>query len=296
MPEPSSTPSLASSGHVAVQRDGRPIGITLRWLRRDPSAEIELVRTAPPLADDGAGESQLSASEPDSEALNAVAVSLRSLDRDLSGCTTHLAGEHPPETLDPLIEAAADAAGFTDRRELLQLRRSLPVPADHPGRGTTPLPLRAFVPGTDDDAWLRVNNRAFASHPDQGQQTNATLRAQRAEPWFDPAGFLVADDPSRPGELSGFCWTKVHEATDIDPALGEIYVIGVDPAHRGEGLGPVFTMAGLDYLAAKDLDTAVLYVEADNEPALRLYDRLGFATHRRRRVYNRPVKTPGTQS
>ena len=110
------------------------------------------------------------------------------------------------------------------------------------------------------------------------------------------AGFLVADDPGRPGEFSGFCWTKEHEATNTDPALGEIYVIGVDPSHRGEGLGPAFTMAGLDHLAAQGLTTAVLYVEADNEPARRLYDRLGFATHRRRRVYTRPTEPPGLPS
>lgn len=205
----------------------------------------------------------------------------------LSGAHVHLAAEHPASELEPLPEAVARAAGLTGRRDLLQLRRPLPVEADHPARTLAPaIATRPYAPGADDAAWIRVNNRAFAAHPDQGAETPETLLARRAEAWFDPAGFLVADDPERPGELAGFCWTKVHPATADEPRLGEIYVIGIDPTHRGEGLGPAFTLAGLDHLAGRGIRVANLYVEADNEPARRLYDRLGFVTHSRRRVYS----------
>ena len=209
-----------------------------------------------------------------------------------AGTTFHLAADHPVDSLDPLPEAVADALGMPHHRDLLQLRRPLPVEADLPARSAAPpVHVRPFVvprpgqPGGDADAWIRANNRAFAHHPDQGHQTRQTLRAQAHEDWFDPSGFLVADDPSRPGELSGFCWTKVHPPTDDDPQLGEIYVIGVDPAHGGEGLGAAFTLAGLDHLASKGITTAMLYVDADNAPARKLYDRLGFSAYRRRRVY-----------
>ena len=134
---------------------------------------------------------------------------------------------------------------------------------------------------------MRANNRSFAEHPDQGRETLDTLREHQSEDWFASTGFLVADDPTRPGELAGFCWTKVHPATDAEPALGEIYVIGVDPSHRGEGLGAAFVLAGLDHLAGQGITTAILYVDADNEPAVRLYERLGFEVHARRRVYTR---------
>src|SRR5699024_10507531 len=128
-------------------------------------------------------------------------------------------------------------------------------------------------------------NRAFADHPDQGSETIETLAARRSEGWYDPSGFLVLDDPDEPGELAGFCWTKVHPGVDGLPSLGEIYVIGVDPDHAGRGLGSQLVIAGLDHLAARGIPTANLYVEGDNESALRLYDRLGFTVYERRRVY-----------
>jgi mycothiol synthase len=223
-------------------------------------------------------------------AARAVADAVRSLAARpaLAGAEVHLAADHPAEAVDPLPEEVADAAGLPHRRDLLQLRRPLPVPADHPARDGAPaLAVRPFRPGADDAAWLEVNNAAFAHHPDQGRETPTTLASRAAEPWFDPAGFLVADDPDRPGALAGFCWTKVHPAAGDEPALGEIYVIGVHPSRHGAGLGAALVLAGLDHLAGLGLGDAMLYVDADNLPARRLYTGLGFAIARRRRVYSR---------
>ncbi|MHB8468123.1 MAG: GNAT family N-acetyltransferase, partial [Acidimicrobiales bacterium] len=101
-----------------------------------------------------------------------------------------------PSTRDP-----ADRRGdLTFGRDLLQLRR--PLPMDGP---RTDLIVRAFVPGRDEDPWLDLNNRAFAGHPEQGGWTRAELDAREAEPWFDPAGFLLHE---RDGNLVAFCWTK----------------------------------------------------------------------------------------
>ena len=164
---------------------------------------------------------------------------------------------------------AADA-GLAQSRTLHQMRRSLP--AERP----VTIETRAFRPGTDDDAWLRVNNRAFAEHREQGGWTLATFGQRQREPWFDAEGFRILDID---GAMAGFCWTKVHEATADDPKLGEIYVIAVDPAFHGRGLGAQLTLAGLDYLAAQGIGTAMLYVDADNVGAVTMYERLGFAVH-----------------
>jgi mycothiol synthase len=163
-------------------------------------------------------------------------------------------------------DAMAAANGFILRREILRLGRELPV-----GEPSS-LAVRPFRAGADDDAWLAVNNRAFAWHPDQGGWTRADLASRLAEPWFDPAGFLVHEED---GRLAGFCWTKVH--AQERPPLGEIFVIAVDPDFAGRGLGRGLVLAGLDHLAGRGLRDAILYVESTNAAARHLYDDLGFA-------------------
>lgn len=175
-------------------------------------------------------------------------------------------GDHPG------ARALADATGFRVVRELLQLRRSLDE--RFPGAAAIALPakitVRGFRPGQDDAAWLRLNAKAFAQHPEQGRTSQVDLAARMAEPWFDPAGFLIAEQD---GELVGFHWTKVHPE-----GLGEVYVLGVDPARHGGGLGRALTLAGLQHLYNRGLRTVLLYVEADNAAALAVYRRLGFTT------------------
>ncbi|MGY0006984.1 mycothiol synthase [Micromonospora sp. I033] len=178
-------------------------------------------------------------------------------------------GDHPSAA------ALAVDLGFTRARVLWQLRRplaaALPEPALPEG-----VRLRAFRPGEDDDAWLAVNSAAFAQHPEQGRWTQADLRLRLTEPWFDPAGFLLAEDTAT-GRLLGFHWTKVHERPG-SARIGEVYVLGVDPsAHRG-GLGRALTTAGLAYLRdRRGLDRVMLYVDESNTGAVALYERLGFA-------------------
>ncbi|GAA3003114.1 mycothiol synthase [Streptomyces fulvorobeus] len=172
----------------------------------------------------------------------------------------------------PAARHLAQILGLSLFRELRQLRRPLTgaaiaEPVLPPG-----VTVRTFNPGEDDAAWLGVNHAAFAHHPEQGSLTQRDLDDRKAEPWFDPKGFFLAE---RDGELIGFHWTKVH----ADEQLGEVYVVGIRPDAQGGGLGRALTAIGLRHLAAEGLPTAMLYVDADNPAALTVYERMGFVTH-----------------
>ena len=171
---------------------------------------------------------------------------------------------------------AARAAGLTRTRDLLQMRRPLPVGMDWS------VAVRPFVRGQDEDAWLRVNNRAFAEHPEQGAWDRAGLEEILSEPWFDAQGFLLHEVD---GDLAAFCWTKVHP--DERPPLGEIFVIAVDPDFGGRGLGRELTLAGLDHLCQRGLTVGMLYVDSTNGPALKMYEKLGFVVDHIHRGYSR---------
>jgi mycothiol synthase len=166
------------------------------------------------------------------------------------------------------------AHGFTKWRELWQMRCPLPA-------APSTLWVRAYT-DADADAFLAVNNRAFEWHPEQGNMTREGLAARQAEPWFDPRGFLLHP---RDGRLAGFCWTKLHAATAVDPAMGEIYAIAVDPDFHGRGIAVPLTLAGLQWLAAHGPRTGMLYVEHDNHAAVATYRRIGFTVHHADRAY-----------
>jgi len=171
---------------------------------------------------------------------------------------------------DERARGVAEQCGLRLERSLHMMGVGLPL-ASHATVAT-----RSFTPD-DADAWLRVNNRAFATHPEQGGWDRATLEARIAEEWFDPAGFRLYDHD---GVVAAFCWIKVHH--EMSPAVGEIYVIGVDPDLHGRGLGRELTLAGLDWMTDHGLHEAMLYVDGGNTAARHLYERLGFVTQRTR--------------
>ncbi|WP_432421369.1 mycothiol synthase [Nocardia carnea] len=174
----------------------------------------------------------------------------------------------------PAAEAVAARLGLVAARELWQMRRPLAtsqlpdveIPAD--------IVVRTYAGPADDAELLRVNNAAFDWHPEQGGWTETELAQRRAETWFDPAGLFLAFAADDSRRLLGFHWTKVHH--DENPPAGEVYVVGIDPAAQGRGLGRLLTLIGLHHLREAGLGEVLLYTEADNTAAVRTYSRLGF--------------------
>ncbi len=174
-------------------------------------------------------------------------------------------------------QGLARRLGLVSRRELWQMRLDLTaaeLPALIIPDGVR---LRTYVPEVDDVAVLTVNNAAFSWHPEQGGWGPRELAERRAEPWFDPEGFFLAVDGAE--ELLGFHWTKVHPPEGAEPAIGEVYVVGVSPQAQGRGIGRVLTLAGLHHLRAQTLSTVLLYVEGDNTAAVHTYTKLGFTKY-----------------
>ena len=173
----------------------------------------------------------------------------------------------------PAAAGLARATAFTRVRALWQMRmpladRALPDPAFPAG-----VSVRTFRRGADEEAWLEVNRRAFAHHPEQGSWTRDDLELREAEDWFDAAGFFIAE---RDGRVIGFHWTKVHPAEAGGSPIGEVYVVGVDPGQQGGGLGRALTLTGIAHLQRLGLDQVMLYVDESNTPAVKMYASLGF--------------------
>ncbi|HEY9477042.1 MAG TPA: mycothiol synthase [Microbacteriaceae bacterium] len=182
-----------------------------------------------------------------------------------------LAARNGLEPVRTLLQLRAAVPALRDGRQSALLRERLGDAGSSPARA--PWTVTAFRPGVDDAAWLAINAAAFSAHPEQGRLTQRDLDARKAEDWFDSDDFLLLRADNNGAELAGFCWLKV------DGELGEFYAVGIAPDRQGHGLGRVLVEAGLARLAARGIRTANLYVEADNEPAVRLYRSFGFTDY-----------------
>ena len=192
----------------------------------------------------------------------------------------------------PAATALAAAAGLVVTRELYVMSR--PLTAEDAVDPVLPqgFSVRPFEPGVDDEHWAALNAAAFASHPEQGRLTLTDLHERMAQPWFDPAGLLLVVDDTT-GDVVAFHWTKVEPTTPPAIPRGEAYVVGVDPAYQGRGLGGPVTSLGLAHLARLGLAEVELYVDGDNTAARRTYTRLGF---RDTAVHAQYGTQPGTPS
>ncbi|WP_246055815.1 mycothiol synthase [Leucobacter komagatae] len=206
------------------------------------------------------------------------------------GSTGPLAWAHGDN---PTAEALLRGAGFEAVRSLYRMALDpalLPaLPADP---FDTPLPagfeLRTFDAAAPDDdarAWVRVNARAFASHPEQGRVTLEDFALMRAEPWFDPADLFLLRAADT-GRTAGFTWVKTLR--DGAAPETELYVIGVDPDFAGAGLGRALLTVTLARMAQHRPGRVTLYVDGDNARAVRMYEAAGFTIDSRSTQWRGP--------
>lgn len=167
----------------------------------------------------------------------------------------------------PAAEALLTSRGFQPHRELLEMRlKPVPVADDLPAASPVPDGMRITAFRAEDGpAWVALNARVFATHPEQGTLTLQDLKQRMLEPWFAPEDFLLLWDAD---ELIGYCWLKVVGG------IAEIYVIGVAPERSGQSLGSLL----LDHATrlAGDCDEMSLFVDGTNTAARALYHSRGF--------------------
>ena len=191
----------------------------------------------------------------------------------------------------PGAKNIAERSGFARVRTVIQMRRSLNDPIPELSRE---IQIRNFLPGIDNEEWIALNNKAFANHPEQGNWSLRDLEIRLKEEWFEPQGFLIAESNQK---MTGFCWTKIHGGHthkhshsepehDHDP-IGEIYIMGVDPSMSGKGIGKAVTIAGLRHMRYQGIFSAMLYVDAENHAAIKLYQSLGFTEWGRDVLYRK---------
>jgi mycothiol synthase len=172
-----------------------------------------------------------------------------------------LAASHRLAAVRELLHLSAELAPV----EPAQLVELVETPVTRDQVSTSLLPFRV---GTDEGAWLALNALTFATHAEQGSVTRADLEQLESEDWFSADDFLLLWDGD---ELIGYCWLKIEDGR------GEFYVVGVHPDRQGQRLGGLLFDAGLARMRELGIRSAHLYVEGDNDAALRLYRARGFA-------------------
>ena len=147
---------------------------------------------------------------------------------------------------------------------------------------TYPQAVEAYGEEFVDQEWVRVNNEAFAWHPEQGGWDTARLVSARETDWYRPEGVLMlwaTDEVNQEPRCLGFHWTKVPPEEREKPAgerVGEVYVVCLADEARGRGLGGPISLIGMGSLLEQGAGVIELYVEGDNAPAVATYRRLGF--------------------
>lgn len=98
----------------------------------------------------------------------------------------------------------------------------------------------------------------------------------RKDGFLGGATWLVALEPDNLDDEALACCGTIQGIRDRS-GYGAIQNLGITPEHRGRGLGSVLMLKALAGFQRAGLRRAFLEVTAQNDGAIRLYQRLGFA-------------------
>lgn len=155
---------------------------------------------------------------------------------------------------------------------------------------TTGRPIAAVLPGSAQDELFRARGWGSESHDAdtvlQVAGVSQALRSQRGRPSGRDLGAIRLTE-AHPQATAHLVTDAGETVAGGVAALDRDWVgfrsVWVDPAHRRRGLGLAVMGTLLEWGAERGATTAYLQVLADNEPALGLYDGLGFREHHRYR-------------
>lgn len=193
-----------------------------------------------------------------------------------------LGGRRTRELLKMAVQCAP---GSTQRDRFLEGEAAAREKVEEQGVEILTYPQAVEAYGEDhvDQEWVRVNNEAFAWHPEQGGWDVSRLVTARETDWYNADGVWMlwaTDEINQEPRCLGFHWTKVpveeREKQEGERA-GEIYVVCLADEARGRGLGGSLSLIGMaSLLKEQGAGLIELYVEGDNAPAVATYRRLGF--------------------
>ncbi len=172
-------------------------------------------------------------------------------------------------------QGVLESLGFRPVRYFYKMARPLsaPIPAPELPHGYT---LRT-VAATEQPQWVDVFNGSFIDHWNHHPLTEERNTQWTSGPNYRADGDLIA--VASDGTFAALCRCEIN--LEDNAALGRnegwIEALGTRPGHRKIGLGRAMLLAGLHWIKAQGVDTAVLGVDAENPSgALRLYESVGF--------------------
>jgi len=165
------------------------------------------------------------------------------------------------------------AMGFRFVRRYVELRLSLSG-AHLPNPRSTTFRLRRLKRG-EEEKLTRVQNLSFIHTWGYNPNTVEEILYRTRLPNCSPSDIILAYDKDKP---IGYCWTRVYhgEGNAGGVAEGRISMLGVDPDHRGKGVGSAVLGAGLSLLRKRGVRIVQLTVDSGNHAARVLYNAAGF--------------------